>query len=340
MAAVTAGITRQQQQHHHQQQQRPASGPMPAAPTFDPLRDGDRTLASFRALRPAATDADDLPPCWELEGAAPAAKRPLAPMARVLEGKAELWVLQLPARLDLAALDGASLRVDEAALRRQAPAAAGAGDAAIGSLELPADAAESLGLVRRYALRQEAGAAADNGGLFVVAPTERAGGALEALRCARRVVVAGDVSAANAALVAATHAAEPELQFYPEAMPPARANALLQERRRFEPPPAQPAPGTWPPAGWEPGPALAERDRRRAQRRKRGLPEVDPRDDLERQPLADLRPSDGAPWGVAGGRPLPPQWQALPGDARAGRGGAPLGDVEHDVSIAYAYGDA
>jgi hypothetical protein len=61
---------------------------------------------------------------------------------------------------------------------------------------------------------------------------------------------------------------------------------------------------------------------------------VDPRDDLEQQRLTDLRPTAGAPWGEAGGRPLPPQWRALPG---GGLGAVPLGDVEQDVSVAYQY---
>lgn len=103
----------------------------------------------------------------------------------------------------------------------------------------------------------------------------------------------------------------------------------------FKPPPAEPPKGTWPPPGWQPDAALQERDKRRAARRRKGLPEVDPRDDLEQQPLTDLRPAPGAPWGEAGGRPLPPQWQALPGGG--GGGGALLGDVEQDVSVSYRY---
>ena len=71
---------------------------MPAAPSFEPLRDGDKTLAAFRGAKPPGGD-DYRQPCWPLEGTAPAPKRPLAPLQRVLEGKAELWVLQLPAQV-------------------------------------------------------------------------------------------------------------------------------------------------------------------------------------------------------------------------------------------------
>jgi len=107
-------------------------------------------------------------------------------------------------------------------------------------------------------------------------------------------------------------------------------------QHRFPAPPTAPPAGSWPPAWWAPGPALQERDRRRAARRKRGLPEIDPQDDLEQQQLTDLRPAPGAPWGRAGGRVLPPQWRALP---ESGSGGVDaLGDMEQDVSIAYRYG--
>lgn len=77
---------------------------MPAAPTFDPVRDGDRTLAAFRTVREVPTGPDQLQPCWPLEGAVPTSKRPLAPMDRVLEGKAELWVIQLPSQVGCAAV--------------------------------------------------------------------------------------------------------------------------------------------------------------------------------------------------------------------------------------------
>ncbi|KAI8472704.1 MAG: hypothetical protein J3K34DRAFT_413362 [Monoraphidium minutum] len=282
---------------------------MPAAPTFDPLRDGDRTLATFRAPR-ALTRPDQLRPCWPLQGAAPVAVTPLAPMERVLAGRAELWVVQLPAQMDADALDGCVLQLDEA----MAGAAERAGD--MGSLEIAASAAEELGLVRRYALRQEA--AGPREPLFVAAPTGRGRGSLEVLRPARRVVVAEDVPAANDALVGAAHGAAPELQLYPGAMPAERGNRLLQKEGIFKPPPAEPPAGTWPPTGWAPGPLLQERDKRRAARRRRGVPEVEPGDDLEQARLIDLRPAAGAPWGEAGGGP-------------------PLGDVEQDVSVAYRY---
>lgn len=193
-----------------------------------------------------------------------------------------------------------------------------------------------MGLVRRFTLRQEAAAA--GAALFAAAPTARAAGGLEALRPARRVALAEDVAACNGDLTACEHAARPDLQFYPGAMPLPAANALLQRQRIFTPPPAVPPPGAWPPAGWAPPPALVARDRRRAERAKAGLPEVDPCDELEQQPLTDLRPAPGAPWGVAGGAPLPPQWRALPEAGGGDGGGALPGSADHDVSIAYAYG--
>ncbi len=110
---------------------------------------------------------------------------------------------------------------------------------------------------------------------------------------------------------------------------------LLFSQKRFHLPPATPPAGTWPPPGWAPSAALQERDRRRAARKKRGLPEIDPQDDLEQQQLTDLRPAAGAPWGSAGGAALPPQWRELPGGAPQE---AYLGDVEQDVSISYRYG--
>jgi hypothetical protein len=237
-------------------------------------------------------------------------------------------------QMDASALEGCVLRVDEGLVAH--PERPGV----VGHLELSAGAAADLELVRRLELRQEAGSAAD--ALFVAAPTPRAGGGLEVLRPARRIVVAEDVAAADEALVAAQHAGAPGLQFYPHLMAPERGNALLQSQGRFQPPPASPPPGTWPPPGWAPPPALAERDRRRAARRKRGLPEFDPADDLEQQALTDLRPGPGAPWGTAGRAPLPPQWRALPGAAGGkgggGGGGEDLGDVEKDVSVSYVYG--
>jgi hypothetical protein len=134
-------------------------------------------------------------------------------------------------------------------------------------------------------------------------------------------------------------ALEPRLRRRPQSAlsPPPPAP---RSQGRFLPPPEKPPPGTWPPPGWAPGAQLQDRDRRRAARRKKGLPEADPRDDLEQARLTDLRPAPGAPWGEAGGRPLPPQWRDLPGrSGGGGGGGAPLGDVENDVSVAYRYGD-
>ena len=66
----------------------------------------------------------------------------------------------------------------------------------------------------------------------MAAPTERSDGALEVLRPARHLIVCEDVPAANTALVARAHAAAPALQFYPEAMPPRRAVAVLQKEVR------------------------------------------------------------------------------------------------------------
>ncbi|GBF95804.1 hypothetical protein Rsub_08240 [Raphidocelis subcapitata] len=221
-AAAAAGSGDPQQQ----QQQQP---PMPAAPTFEPLRDGDKTLAAFRGARAPAAPGS-LQPCWPLEGSAPVAVRPLVPMDRVIDGSAELWVVQLPGELDPEALDGCVISLDEGAARH--PERAGV----IGSLELSADAAEELELVQRYTLRQEGAAALEP--LFVAAPTGRGtAGRLEALRPARRVVVGEDVARANAELVARAHDEAPSLQLYPTAMPLDRANALLQQQGRFQPPP-------------------------------------------------------------------------------------------------------
>jgi hypothetical protein len=96
----------QEQQHQQQQQQQRDARPRPSAqPTFDPRRDGDTTLAAFRGVKPPG-GPDRLQPCWPLEGAAAAPQRPLASLQRVLDGKAELWVLQLPAQVCVVVVGG------------------------------------------------------------------------------------------------------------------------------------------------------------------------------------------------------------------------------------------
>lgn len=90
-------------------------------------------------------------------------------------------------------------------------------------------------LVRRFTLRQEAPAAAAP--LFIAAPTECSRGQLEVLRPARRLVLGEDVAAANGDLISRAHEEAPALQFYPAAMAPRAANALLQAAGRFEGPP-------------------------------------------------------------------------------------------------------